>query len=221
MTKITELSKIERPREKLIHYGPEKLSNSELLAILLRSGKQGENVVELSNRLLKKFGAKNLPNLTYNDLKGFSGLGPAKACEIVACFELSRRLLKDKKSEIYLKPEDVWEQLKDLRNHKKEHFLVIYLDTKNQEIKKEVISIGTINENLVHPREVFEPAIRDLATQIILVHNHPSGDVTPSEEDLQITEKLVKSGEIVGIEVIDHIIISKDGFFSFKEKGLI
>lgn len=218
---IKDLPKVERPREKLMQYGPGKLSNSELLAILLRSGKKGENVIELANKILKRFSKDELPNLTFNDLKDYPGLGPAKACEIVACFELGKRLLKNKKAEIYLKPREIWEELKDLRDHKKEHFVIFYLDSRNQEIKREIISIGSLNANLVHPREVFEPAVRHLAAQIILAHNHPSGDPEPSEDDLVITKKLVESGKILGIEVFDHIIVVKDGFFSFKNKGLL
>jgi len=218
---IKDLPKVERPREKLMQYGPGKLSNSELLAIVLRSGKKGENVIELANKILKRFSKDELPNLTFNDLKDYPGLGPAKACEIVACFELGKRLLKDKKAEIYLKPREIWEELKDLRDHKKEHFVIFYLDSRNQEIKREIVSVGSLNANLVHPREVFEPAVRNLAAQIILAHNHPSGDPEPSEEDLEITKRLVESGKILGIEVIDHIIITKTGFISFKEKNLI
>ena len=218
---IKDLPKVERPREKLMQYGPGKLSNSELLAIVLRSGKKGENVIELANKILKRFSKDELPNLTFNDLKDYPGLGPAKACEIVACFELGKRLLKDKKAEIYLKPREIWEELKDLRDHKKEHFVIFYLDSRNQEIKREIVSVGSLNTNLVHPREVFEPAVRNLAAQIILAHNHPSGDPEPSEDDLEITKRLVESGKILGIEVIDHIIITKTGFISFKEKNLI
>ena len=169
--KIKDLPKVERPREKLIQYGPEKLSNSELLAILLRSGKKGENVIELANKILKRFSKDKLPNLTFNDLKDYSGLGPAKACEIVACFELGKRLLKDKKAEIYLQPKEIWEELKDLRDHKKEHFVIFYLDSRNQEIKREIVSVGSLNANLVHPREVFEPAVRHLAAQIVLAQS--------------------------------------------------
>ena len=218
---IKELPKVERPREKLMQYGPEKLSNSELLAIILRSGTKEENVVELANKILKRFSANELPNLTFNDLKDYPGLGPAKACEIVACFELGKRLLKDKKAKIYLTPKEVWEELKDLRDHKKEHFVIFYLDSRNQEIKREIISIGSLNANLVHPREVFEPAVRNLAAQIIFAHNHPSGDPEPSEDDLEITKRLMEAGKILGIEVIDHIIIAKNGFLSFREKNLI
>jgi DNA repair protein RadC len=221
LLKIKELPKIERPREKLIHYGAARLSNSELLALLLRSGKKGENVVNLAGKILKKYKAENLPHLTYNEFKGFPGLGPAKACEIVACFELGKRLLKDKKVQLYLNPEDVWKELKDIRDNKKEHFIIFYLDTRNQEIKREIISIGSLNASLVHPREVFEPAIKHLAAQVILAHNHPSGTLEPSEDDLAVNKRLVEAGKILGIEVIDHIIVTKDGYLSFKGKNLI
>ncbi len=219
--KIKDLPKIERPREKLIQYGPERLSNSELLAIVLRSGKKGENVIDLANKILKKYKSENLPNLTYEELKNFSGLGPAKACEIIACFELGKRLLKGKIAGLYLKPEDIWKELKDIRDHKKEHFVIFYLDSRNQEIKREIISVGSLNANLVHPREVFEPAVKNLAAQVILTHNHPSGDSDPSEEDIGLNKRLVEAGRILGIEVIDHIIITKSGYLSFKEKGLM
>ena len=214
---IKNIPKIDRPREKLIQYGPEKLSNSELLSLLLRSGNKDINAIELAGEILKKFGAKKLPNLNFKDLNKISGLGPAKACEIIACFELGKRLLKDKKAQIYLTPKEIWEELRDLRNHKKEHFVIFYLDSRNQEIKRETISIGSLNANLVHPREVFEPAVRNLTAQIILAHNHPSGDPTPSEDDLEITKRLVEAGKILGIEVIDHIIVTKNNFYSFKE----
>jgi DNA repair protein RadC len=218
---IKDLPKVERPREKLVQYGPEKLSNAELLAILLRSGTKSENVVELAGKILKSFGTEKLPGLTFDDLKDYPGLGTAKACEIVACFELGKRLLKDKKVQIYLTPKDVWEELKDMRDHRKEHFIIFYLDSRNQEIKREVISIGSLNTNVVHPREVFEPAVRNFAAHIILAHNHPSGDPNPSKDDLEITKRLLEAGKILGIEVLDHIIVARNGFLSFREKGLI
>jgi len=219
--KIKDLPKIERPREKLIQYGPARLSNSELLAIILRSGKKGENVIDLANKILKKFKAENLPAVSFDELKEFPNLGPAKACEILACFELGKRLLKGKIAGLYLRPEDVWKELRDIRDHKKEHFVIFFLDSRNQEIKREIISVGSLNANLVHPREVFEPAVKNLAAQVILAHNHPSGDPEPSEEDLELNKRLVEAGKILGIEVIDHIIIGKVGFLSFKEKGLL
>lgn len=219
--KIKDLPKVDRPREKLEKYGPERLSNSELLAILLGTGSKGINVVELSNKILKKFSSNGLAKANIKELKNTFGLGSAKACEISACFELGRRLLQNKQSALILEPKDVWNELKDIRDHKKEHFVIFFLDARNQEIKREIISVGSLNANLVHPREVFEPAIRHLAAQIIIAHNHPSGDAEPSEEDLIITKRLVEAGKILGIDILDHVIVSKTEHFSFKEKKLL
>lgn len=218
--KIKDLSKVERPREKLVKYGPEKLSSAELLAILLRTGCKGVNVVELSKKILNKY-PNGLINVNIDDLKNTYGLGEAKACEIVACFELGRRFLKDKKSELILSPEKVWEELKEIRNNKKEHFVVFYLDARNQVIKQEVISIGTLNASLIHPREVFEPAIKNNTAQIIIAHNHPSGECEPSEEDLAITKRLQEAGKILGIEIVDHVIVSANKWQSFRDLELI
>ena len=219
--KIKDLPKIERPREKLEKYGPEKLSNSELLAILLGTGTKGVNVVELANRILKKFSGDKISKANVEELKNTFGLGTAKACEIVACFELGKRLLNGKKAVLLLSPQDVWNELKDIRDNKKEHFVIFFLDTRNQEIKREIISVGTLNSSLVHPREVFEPAVKHLASHVIIAHNHPSGSSDPSEEDLDITKRLVESGKLLGIEVLDHIVVTPAGYFSFKEKKLI
>ncbi|RKX79747.1 MAG: hypothetical protein DRP57_13540 [Spirochaetes bacterium] len=221
MAKIKDLPRVDRPREKLEKYGPEKLSNSELLAVLLRTGGKGLNVVEMSRKILGKFSGSGLAKANFKELKNTFGLGTAKACEIVACFELGRRFLQNKKSRIYLTPKDVWNELKDIRDNKKEHFVIFFLDARNQEIKREIISVGSLNANLVHPREVFEPAVRHLAAQIILAHNHPSGDPMPSKEDSEITKQLVEAGKILGIEIKDHVIVSKTNFFSFADHKLL
>jgi len=221
MVKIKDLPKVDRPREKLEKYGPEKLSNSELLAVLLRTGGKGLNVVEMSRKILGKFSGSGLAKANFKELKNTFGLGAAKACEIVACFELGRRFLQNKKSRIYLTPKDVWNELKDIRDNKKEHFVIFFLDARNQEIKREIISVGSLNANLVHPREVFEPAVRHLAAQIILAHNHPAGDPMPSKEDSEITKQLVEAGKLLGIEIKDHVIVSKTNFFSFADHKLL
>jgi len=221
MTKIKDLPKIELPREKLIKYGVEKLTNAELLAILLRTGTSGTNVIELAKLILKKFDKAKLVNLKVENLKDIKGLGAVKACEIVASLEFGRRILKDKKSVLLLSPKDIWQELKDLRGHKKEHFVIFYLDTGNQEIKREIISVGTLNASLVHPREVFEPAIKHLAAQIIVAHNHPSGQTEPSAGDLEVNKRLMEAGKLLGIELADHIIVTIGGFYSFKENKLI
>ncbi len=219
--KLGEMPKNERPREKLIKYGSGKLSNTELLAIILGSGIKGLNVIELANKILKKFGSSNLKNVQYDDLKKTFGLGQAKACEIIACLEFGKRLLKDKPESLILQPEDVYRELRDLRQNKKEHFVVFYLDTHSREIKREIISIGTLNASLVHPREVFESAIKNNAAQIIVAHNHPSGIIEPSVDDIEITKRLVDAGKLLGIDVLDHVIVSNSGYFSFKNKNII
>lgn len=221
MVKIKDLPRVDRPREKLLKYGPAKLTTTELLAILLRTGIKGLNVIELSNKILKHFGVENVQNISVSDLLKIKGLGPVKAAEIIACLELGKRLLKDKQPLAAISPHAVFDSLKDIRELKKEHFIAIYLDTSNQEISREVVSIGTLNASLVHPREVFEPAVKNLAASIILVHNHPSGDLKPSHEDLLITKKLVDSGRLLDIHVLDHIIITKTGYTSLKEQKLI
>lgn len=221
MVKIKDLPKVDRPREKLEKYGPERLSNSELLAILLRTGSQGINVVDLASKILKKFSGSGLPGASLKELKNTFGLGAAKACEIIACFELGSRLLQNKQSVLLFSPNDVWNELKDIRDNKKEHFVIFFLDTRNQEIKREIVSIGSLNANLIHPREVFEPAVKYLSAQIIIAHNHPSGDPLPSQEDLDITKQLVEAGKILGIGIKDHVIVGSDKFFSFAEHQLI
>ena len=139
---------------------------------------------------------------------------------IRAIWELSHRF-NGKKAGIYLKPRDIWEELRDVRDQKKEHFVVFFLDTRNQEIKRDIVSIGTLNYNLVHPREVFEPAVKNLAASVIVAHNHPSGNLEPSDEDLSLTKRLSQAGKLLGIELLDHVIVTREGFMSFKQKGLL
>ncbi len=219
--KIKDIPTIERPREKLVKYGPEKLTNAELLAILLRTGTKGQNVLEMSKKILRKFPQKTLAEADLKELQEIFGLGETKAVEIMACFELSRRLLKDKQTEILLSPRDVWENLHDIRDNKKEHFIVFYLDARNQKIQREIISIGILNANLIHPREVFEPAILHTAAQILIAHNHPSGEIKPSDDDIAVTKRLVEAGKILGIEIVDHVIVSQNSFLSLKCEGLL
>lgn len=215
------MPRVERPREKLIQYGPEKLSNAELLAILLRSGKKGEHVVAMAKRILQTVSLAKIPHTPFAELRKIAGLGPAKACEVVACFELGKRLLKEKQYVLLMSPEDVWRQMKDIRDNKKEHFVIFYLDARQQEIKRDIISVGTLTNALVHPREVFEPAIRHVAAQVIISHNHPSGSLLPSEADKLLTERLQAAGRILGIQLIDHVIVTKKSWMSFREESLL
>ncbi|MCX7941085.1 MAG: DNA repair protein RadC [Endomicrobia bacterium] len=209
------------PREKLLKYNqPDKLKNEELLALILRTGTKNYDVLTLAKKLLQHYN-KELPYISVNELKNFLNIGKVRACSIVAAFELGKRFLREKKTYLYLTPKDVYERLSEYKTAKKEHFFVFFLDTKNQEIRCDLISVGILNASLVHPREVFEPAIKHLAAQIIVAHNHPSGNLEPSQEDIELTKRLVKAGEILGIEVLDHVIISKDGYYSFKQHKLI
>ena len=219
--KIKDLPKVDRPREKIMKYGAEKLSNSELLAILLGKGIKGKNAVEMARSLLKKFPEEKLVNIQLDDLKNFTGIGTTKACQIIACVELGKRLLKGKKSTFIMSAKQIWDEMKDIRNSKKEHCFIFYLDVRNQIIKRELISIGTLNASLIHPREIFEPAIRFTAAQMIISHNHPSGDPSASEEDIKLTRQLIEAGKILGIDIIDHVIVSEKGFVSMKEKALM
>jgi DNA repair protein RadC len=165
-----------------------------------------------------------LLGLTFDQLKKINGIGPAKATQILAAFEFASRVLEVDSSSvlpIVQTTKDVIAQISFLREYKKENFVVLYLNSRYELLNKETISVGTLNASLVHPREVFEPATRILAAQIILAHNHPSGDSTPSEDDLELTKRIVTAGKILGIEVIDHVIISNLNSFSFKDKKLI
>ena len=221
--KIKDLPKVERPREKLVAKGAENLKDSELLAILLRTGRAGKNVIEIASQILAKHSKKRLLQMNYQDLLKISGIDSAKAVTLLAAFELSKRVLEvnDTSSPTISNAKDAVAQLTDLRDLKKEHFVVLYLNARNQLVHKETVSIGTLNANLVHPREVFEPAIKHSAANIIVAHNHPSGDSKPSEDDLEITKRLTEAGKIMGIEIADHIIVAKNSHLSFKEEYLI
>ncbi len=221
--KIKDIPKSDQPREKLIKHGPQFLSNSELLAILIGSGYKGKNVLQLAKDTLRKYQAKNLPKLSFKKLIFQKGIGPVAACRILAAFELATRLLLDQDEEaiIIKTPKDVYQLLKEMGDYKKEHFIGLYLNARNQLVHQETVAIGSLSANIIHPREVFEPAIKYHAASIVVVHNHPSGNLKPSREDLEITKRLVKSGELLGIKVIDHLIIAGKKFFSLKEKGLM
>ena len=218
--KIKDLPKSDRPREKLIAKGADNLKDSELLAILLGSGIKGLNVIQLSKKILNIIQKIGIKKTTLEDLLKIKGLGKAKASQILATVELGRRLRADKRREI-LSAEDVWNLCADIRDSKKEHFAAFYIDTQNCLIERKIISIGTLNASLVHPREVFEPAVRLSASSVILAHNHPSGNCEPSQDDIEITKRRTEAGKILGMEIADHVIVAKDKFLSFKEQNLI
>lgn len=214
MPKLKDLPRVDMPREKLEKYGSNKLKDYELLAVLIGSGIKGLNVLELSKKILKLIYEVGVKKISLEDLLKIKGLGKAKASQVFAMIELGKRLNDENRIEI-LSPQDVWNACADIRDSKKEHFIAFYLDTQNRLIERQVISIGTLSSSLVHPREVFEPAVKLSAASVIIAHNHPSDSVEPSMEDREITSRLKKAGEIIGIEVIDHVILAKSCYSNF------
>jgi len=222
--RIKDLPKVERPRERLISKGRENLKDEELLAILLRTGREGKNVLDLARQILNKYSKKRLLKLKYEDLIKIKGIDSAKACTILAAVELVKRALEigEETLPIIRSTKDVIAQAVYMRDKSREHLMAIYLNARNEMVwKKQSIFIGTLNANIVHPREIFAEALRQNAASVILVHNHPSGDPEPSEDDLEITKRIIEAGKIMGIDVLDHVIITKNKVFSFKENKLI
>ena len=222
--KIHDMPQEERPRERLIKYGAENLSSAELLAIILRTGSSKENVVNMSTRILSEYNIKQLSQANVAKLTEIHGIGPAKATQIAAIFELARKLeiFVDEPMRKIRSPADVHSLLyPKMREQKKEKLTALFLDTKNQILREEVVSIGTLNANIVHPREVFKSALLESSASVILAHNHPSGDPTPSKEDIAVTEKLIEGGKLLGIDVLDHVIIGDGRYISLKDEGLV
>jgi DNA repair protein RadC len=224
-TRITDWPEDERPREKLLSMGPEHLTHSELLAILLRTGSRTQTAVDLAKTLISQFG--DLHQLSQLDFRKFSqlkGIGLTKAVTLATSFEMARRIaaLPTTQKIKVTSPETVFQRYGPALGHlKKEIFMVLLLNSANILLRDLRISEGTLNASLVHPREVFQHAIVEPAASILLVHNHPSGEIQPSREDKNITRRLIESGKLLDIPVLDHIIISSEGYFSFKEEGLL
>ncbi|SDW26040.1 DNA replication and repair protein RadC [Marininema mesophilum] len=220
---IRDLPKEERPRERLTQLGASSLSNAELVAILLRTGTKAESAVSLAQRILAECsGLRGLASADYRDLVRVHGVGVAKALQIIAGIELGRRIFRIIPEERVgvCSPQDAADYVMDeLSCLSQEHFVCLFLNTKNRVIDKQCLFVGTLNSSVVHPREVFREAIRRSCAAIICLHNHPSGDPTPSKEDILVTERLYEVGRIVGIELLDHIIIGDQCFVSLKEKG--
>lgn len=223
---IKDLPISERPREKLQQLGPEFLSNDELIAIIIRTGSKTESAIELSRKVLSidNRGLAYLRDTTLEELMEVKGIGKCKGAQILAAIEIGKRLSYSealKKVKI-TNPETIANLYMDeMRYLHKEHFKIALLDTKNQIIVTEEISVGTLNASIVHPRDVFKVAIKRNANSIILIHNHPSGDPAPSNEDINITNRLIEAGKLIGIKVLDHIIIGDNRYISFKEKNLL
>jgi len=215
----------ERPRERLLRYGPQALSTAELLAIVLRTGTQERSAIDLAEYLLSQHGGlRGVANASVDELARIKGIGPVKGVQIAACVELGRRLAAhtDVEREAIRSPEDVAHYLlPKLRDVTKEHFISLLLDTRNRVMKMQTVSVGSLDASIVHPREVFKDAIAASAASVIVAHNHPSGDPTPSAEDRKVTARLVEAGQILGIEVLDHLIIGDGRWVSLKQQGLM
>ncbi|NFT05702.1 JAB domain-containing protein [Clostridium botulinum] len=224
--KIKDIPKKERPKEKLLSYGADTLNNSELLVIILRTGTKGENVLQLSNRLLSKFqGLDGILEASLDDITSIKGIKEGKASQILALAELFKRFRTFKSADRDIKimsPNDLAMLINgEMSLLKQEILKVIFLNTKNIVIGTKDVFKGSLNTSIVHPREIFKEAVNKSSAKIIISHNHPSGDPTPSKEDINITLRIKECGEIMGIQLLDHIIIGKNGFISLKEKGFI
>ena len=217
----------DRPREKLLAHGAEALSETELLALLLRAGNAGtgESAVDQARLLLNRFQSlKGIDDASIQDLSAIKGIGPAKTAELKACMEIARRLRQRKweAGDALRSSEDVFRHFSErLVKEKREIFYVVLLNNKNRKIREVKISEGSLTASLVHPREVYNPVIRESAAAVIFVHNHPSGDPAPSPEDLEITRRLKEVGEVMGIRVLDHVVVGHDRYFSFSDRGVL
>lgn len=220
---LKEFPEEARPREKLLRLGAGALSEAELLAIVLRTGTRNVTAIQLAYQLLSRGGLRFLQEATVEELSQIPGMGLAKAAQVKSAVELGKRMGLNQASRAVIKsPADVQELLmEEMRYLDREFFRLVLLNTKNQVISVENISVGSLNSSLVHPREVFKPAIKRSAAAIILTHNHPSGDPTPSKEDGEVTRRLAEAGKLLGIEVLDHIIFGDGRIVSLKERGML
>ena len=224
---IKEWPEEDRPREKLLTKGPHSLSETELLAIILRNGNAstGESAIDHARLLLDKFdGLKGIDDATANELCSIKGIGPAKFAQLKACLEIGKRIGSQKweTGQMLRSSEDVFQHFREnLGREKLEQFYVVLLNNKNRKIREIKVSEGSLTASLVHPREVYNPVIRESAAAVIFVHNHPSGDPAPSPEDIDITKRLKEVGDVMGVRVLDHIVIGHDRYFSFNDKGML
>lgn len=220
---IRDVHIADRPRERLIRQGAESLSNQELIAILLRTGTKQESVLVLANRILSSFDKiQDLKDATIEEMMLVKGVGKAKAVQLLAAAEIGKRMYRKHSEGRYTirSPEDAAAYLMtDMASLNQEHFVVLFLNVKNEVLHKQTIFIGSLNSSIVHPREIFREAVKRSAASIIVAHNHPSGNPTPSPEDIEVTKRLIEAGSIMGIELLDHVIIGDHQFLSLKEKG--
>lgn len=213
---IKELPKHERPREKLIAKGVENLTDKELLAILLRTGRAGKSALGIAEGILAKYTKKKVLDVSFDELKAVKGIDAGKACTLLAAFEFTKRAEGARQSgrPVIETDEHALAQLHDIRGHKKEHFVALYLNARNELIHRELISVGTVNASIVHPRDVFAPALAHNAAAVIVAHNHPSGSPDPSPEDRDVTERLRDAGRLMGVPLLKHLVLTKNSHFT-------
>ena len=219
---IHERDEEERPRERLLEWGAAALTDVDLLAAILGTGTSGADVLETAGRIVRAVNVRRLHLVPAEDLLAVRGLGPARAAQLLAAAELGRRLWPDGDAAPLVRgPEQIYDLTRDIRAANREHFVGFYLNSRHQVLRRDFISIGSLNASIVHPREVYLPAIALSAASLVLAHNHPSGDPTPSEEDLAITRRLHEAGRLLGIELVDHVVVARDAFASFRERRLL
>lgn len=219
-TRFKDIPFASRPREKLLASGCENLSDEDLLAILLGTGSAKQNVLALSSALLKRFSLAKLAKMPSSELAGFPGVGKAKASRILAAFELGQRLFsKESFAKVVIRStKDALMQLRDIAEKKQEYLLVFYLNARFELLQKEIVGQGSLNSMLITAKEIFAPAIATPCASIIISHNHPSGDPSPSEDDIKFTKRIHEAGEVMGIPLLDHLIVAKSDYFSFRDQ---
>ena len=218
---IREMNNEEKPRERLMKYGVTSLSNEELLSIILRTGTKNKSVKELSTELLRKYDLKELSNISYNTLSNIKGIGSVKAVTLLASLEIGKRIEKKNNNIIKISnSKDIYDYLRyELEDSLQEKFISIYLDIKNNIITSKLLFIGTVDSSKIHPRDVFREAVKNNASSIILVHNHPTGNISPSYADTYLTNNFISLGKLMGIRIIDHVIIGNNSYYSFLDNN--
>lgn len=210
---------IDSPREKLVRYGIHKLTDIELVRLIIATGTKKVSSEDIAKKILTILYAADPDDVPFDEIVALEGMGIAKTTKIVGALALARRIVSQ--GQEMMTPHDVWQSVREIHNERKEHFVSFYLDARNHLLKKETVAVGTVDSSFIHPREVFEPAIRLIASSIILIHNHPSGETTPSDADIVTTKRLVRAGQILGVPIADHVIVSATGFCSMRSKGLL
>jgi DNA repair protein RadC len=217
--RIRDLPEEEKPREKLRKYGPAALKNYELIAVILGTGTKKEGILELSQRIMSQYGNQAIfSEGDVGKVEKVLGLSPVQACQVVATFELGRRLFGRQYEVFFRSPEEVFQYAKDMARLKKEHLRGLYLDTRNKLLRDEIISIGTLNASFAYPRDIFTPALETHAAAVVVIHNHPSGDPSPSGDDVELTKRIYQASKILEIDFLDHVIIGDERYISLKEK---